>query len=146
MDETQTSQTSQAPSRNPATQAAHKRQVLWQITIPFLLGLALILAVAVLASLSGPESASLYGDISLIWMILPLLVVLLIGSVIMGGLVYLVVKMIHALPGLAYNVHNLVKIVQGRLTGVADMTVKPVYQIAGINATVTAVFKAILGR
>ena len=135
-----------APSRNTTTQAAHKRQVLWQITIPFLLGLALILAVAVLASLAGPERASLYGDISLIWLILPMLGVLLVGSVIMGGLVYLVIKMNHALPGLAFKIHNLVKVVQGRLTGVADMTVKPVYKVAGFNATVLAVLKAILGR
>jgi len=138
--------TSPIPSRNPVTQAAHRRQVFWQITVPFLLGLVLILTVAVFASISGPGTASLYGDVSLIWLILPMLGVLLIGSIIIGGLVYLVVKMNQALPGLAYKIHDLVKVVQGRLTGVADISVKPVYKVAGVNATIKAVLKAILGR
>jgi len=102
----------------------------------------LLLAVAVIASLSGPAPASLFGDIALIWLIVPMLVVLLIFSVILGALVYLLVKANQALPGVAFKAQNLVIVVKDKLTAVADMAVKPVFKVEGIRATL----KAIIGR
>jgi uncharacterized Tic20 family protein len=133
-------ETTPIPDRNPQTAAAHRRQVLWQITVPFIAGIILLLVVAVLASLSGAGTARLFGDIALIWLILPMLVVLLILAVITGGLVYLVIRLNKALPGLAFKAQNLVKIVQDKLTAGANLAVKPVFKAEGLRATLKAIF------
>jgi hypothetical protein len=135
-------ETTPVPERNLHTQAAHRREVLWQITIPFIFVTILLLAVAVFASLSGPAPASLFGDIALIWLILPLLVVLLVFTGILTGLVYLLVKANQALPGAAFKAQNLVIVVKDKLTTAADMAAKPVFKVEGIRATL----KAIIGR
>jgi cobalamin biosynthesis protein CobD/CbiB len=128
------------PERNPQTQAAHRREVLWQITVPFILGIILFLVVAVLASLSGPAPARLWGEVALIWLILPMFVVLLILIGITGGLVYLLIRLNLALPGLAFKTQNLVRAVQEKITAVADQMVKPVFKIEGMRASVKSIF------
>jgi hypothetical protein len=129
-----------APERNPQTQTAHQREVLWQITVPFIVGIILFLVVAVLVSLSGPAPARLWGDVALIWLILPMFVVLLILIGITGGLVYLLIRLNLALPGLAFKAQNLVRAIQDKITAVADQTVKPVFKIEGIRASVKSIF------
>jgi hypothetical protein len=133
-------ETTTVPERNPQTHASHRREVLWQITVPFIVGIILLIVVAVLVSLSGPAPARLWGDVALIWLILPMLVVLLVLIGIMGGLVYLLVKLNQALPGLAYKAQNLVRAVQVKITAAVDQTVKPVFKIEGIRASVKSIF------
>jgi hypothetical protein len=133
-------ETTLVPTRNLETQAAHRREVFWQITIPFIVGIILLLVGAVFASLSGAAPASLWADVALIWLILPMLVVLLIFTAITGGLVYLVIKLNQGLPGLAYKAQNLVRMVQQKLTTGANLAVKPVLKVEGMRAMVKAIF------
>ena len=126
--------------RNPKTEAAHRKQVLWQVTVPLLLGVILILVLAVLTTLAGSGTVHVLGDIALIWLILPLLVILLVFSAIIGGLAYLVIRLIGALPRLALKAHHLIKGIQASLTKAADAVVKPVLQVEGWRATLRALF------
>ena len=137
--------TAPVPERNQQTHLAHRREVLWQITVPSIAGIILLLAVAVLASLSGSAPARLWGDVALIWLILPMLVVLLVFTVILGGLVYLVVRLNLALPGLAFKAQDLVRAVQDKLTAAADLAVKPVFKVEGMRASLKSM-KSIFGR
>ena len=133
-------ETTPVPERNPQTQIAHRREVFWQITIPLIAGFILFLLIVVLASLSGPAPASLWADVALIWLILPMLAVLLLFTVILGGLVYLVIRMNMALPGFAFKAQNLVRLIQGKITAAADQMVKPVFKVEGIRASVKSIF------
>lgn len=128
--------------RNPKTEAAHRQQVLWQVTVPLILGIILILVLAVLTTLAGTGTVHVLGDISMIWLILPTLVILFVFTAIFGGLAYLVIRLIGALPRLALKAHHLIKGLQEKLTRAADAAVKPVIKVEGWRATL----KALLGR
>jgi hypothetical protein len=126
--------------RNPKTEAAHRRQVLWQITVPLILGVVVILVLAVLTSLARGDTQHLLGDIALIWLILPLFIILIVFIAIFGGLAYLIIRLNRALPPLAFKAHHLVKGFQASLTRAADGAAKPIIQVEGWRATLKAIF------
>lgn len=126
--------------RNPKTEAAHQKQVFWQVTIPLILGIVLILVLAVLTTLAGTGTVHLLGDIALIWLILPLLLILVIFIAIFGGLAYLIIRLNQALPRLALKAHHLIKGLQATLTRAADGAVRPVIKVEGWRATLKAIF------
>jgi len=124
--------------RNPITTAAHRREVFWQITLPLILGLLLVLAVTVLAAVSGSGPASKWGDISLIWLILLTLLPILIFTVIIAGLAFGVFRLIGILPGYARQVQDFFMLVQEQVRKGADKAVDPALKahsfLAGIAA------------
>jgi hypothetical protein len=126
--------------RNPKTEAAHRTEVLWQVTVPLVLGVILILVLAVLTTIAGSGTVDVLGDIATIWLILPLFVILLVFAAIFGGLAYLVIRLNQALPRLAFKAHHFVKGVQDKLTRAADTVVKPVIKVEGWRATLRALF------
>jgi hypothetical protein len=126
--------------RNPKTEAAHRKQVLWQVTLPLILGIIVILALAVLATLARGGTQHLWGDIALIWLILPMLVLLIVFTGIFAGLAYLFIRLNNAVPRLALKAHHLVKGVQASLTRAADRIAQPVIKVEGWRATLKAIF------
>ena len=62
------------PERNPVTHQKHRQEVLRQITLPLLLGLAVLLTLAILVVITGfqgGEQVSIWADISTVWLIMP---------------------------------------------------------------------------
>jgi uncharacterized Tic20 family protein len=131
--------------RNPAARAAHKRQVLWQITLPFILAILVILGLAVLTvviSLGSGETASRWADVSLIWLILPTMLFAFIFLVIISALAYLVIKLIGVFPEYTYRVQEFLEKVKARLRAASDTAARPVIQAGGFFAAV----RVLLGK
>jgi hypothetical protein len=129
--------------RNPATRAAHQREVLWQITLPFIIGLLVILGLAALtivSALGGAEGVSKWADISLIWLIIPSILTTLIFLIIVSALVYLVVKLIGVLPEYAYKTQEFLAKMRARLQAASDTAAKPVIQAGGFFAALRVLF------
>ncbi len=68
------------PMNNPnlgdrPTIQAHKRQFAWQILVPFLVVAGLIISGAVLIVTGGATRSSVWADISLIWLLIPALII-----------------------------------------------------------------------
>ncbi len=129
--------------RNPATRAAHQRQVLWQITAPFVAGMLVILALVVLTIMSafgGGAVVSRWADISLIWLILPNLVFALILTLLVAALIYGLVKLIGVLPEVTFDIQEFLAIMQARIKAIADSLARPVIQVGGFWAAVRALF------
>ena len=73
------------PERNPKTHATHRREVFWQITLPLIIGILLMVAAIVAIILSATQPVTdleRWAGVSLIWMILPSLFFALIILVI----------------------------------------------------------------
>ncbi len=133
----------QPQERNPITREAHRRQVLWQITLPFGVGLFLILALAALTILSavgGGEVVSRWADISLIWLILPMFFFTLIFLAIVSGLVYLVVKLIGVFPIYAFKAQGFFASLQEKIRSASDKAAQPVIKVGGFWAGVRKFF------
>jgi hypothetical protein len=123
--------------RNPDTHKAHQRQVFWQITFPFVLAILLILALAGLAIASafgGGEAVSLWADISLIWLIPPVLIVTLIFLLITAGLAYGVIRLIGVLPRYALKAQEFMRLLEANIRSMADKIAEPVIKVNGFWA------------
>ncbi len=134
------------PARNPITHAAHRREVLWQITLPLLVGILIILALAVfsvIAAIQGNSSSVMvWSDISAIWLILPTLILILILAALFGGLAYLVIRLIGVLPGYARKIQDIFAQIETTVRKLSDKAASPVIRISEL----TAMIQAALGR
>ncbi len=128
------------PDRVLAARASHRRQVLWQITIPFILGLIILIALAVGSVFLSSGAISRWASISLIWLILPNLLFTLIFIAILGGILFGVIKLIGVTPRLFNRLHELLDKVQQAAEKIGNTAAKPVITVYGWAAAVKAVF------
>ncbi len=125
--------------RNPVAQARHQRETRLQITLPILVGGLIVLAVAVLAAWkAGPAAASKWADISLIWLIPPALLFALIGTVILVGLIYLLIRLIAILPYQFYRLQTLLLRLHRLTRQASDRLAAPVLKVNGWKASYDA--------
>lgn len=134
---------SQFMDRNPVTRRAHARQKLWQITFPLLLGVILALVFAVLAGLAQADNASRWADISLIFLLIPVMLVSLLFLVILAALVYLMVRVLKFVPPVALKVQNIFAQVEQRVRTGADLAVEPILRLQGWLAALRALRREI---
>lgn len=120
--------------RNPVTHKAHRRQVLWQITVPLIVIILLAIAVAVLASLSSANTASRWADISLIFLIIPALVVAFLFLAFNAALIFGLTWLLKALPRFALKAQNLAFLVEARVRSIADSLAKPFIRVNSVTA------------
>jgi hypothetical protein len=129
--------------RNPVTHAKHRREVFWQITIPVIIGVILIVGVAILiilASIGNFMVSSKLADISIIWLIIPAMIISLIVALILAGLVYLVYMALIYLPGISFKIGGIFDIVRLKVRQFSDLAVKPVVGAKSSWAAVRALF------
>lgn len=129
------------PEPNPATRRAYRRQSFWQITLPFLLALLLILALAggtIWAAAGGLNEVTRWMDISVIWLLSPQLFFSLLNLVLLGVLVFGLAKLLHALPRYFRLLHDKFLVVQQIVKTYSDKAVEPVYKLRGIKASADA--------
>lgn len=126
------------PERNPLTHAKHRREVRWQITLPFILGLVLCVALSALALFPSAQQTSVLADVSLIWLITPLLFISLIVLAVLGGLVYAVILIIRALPPAARKAQVFLANLQATVKRIADILAEPVIKTQAFSAKVKA--------
>jgi hypothetical protein len=126
-----------ASSSNRWESGTHKKQVLWQILVPLILGFLLIIGVTVLAIFSSTSDYDLslhWANISLIALILVATVAGLIILILLIGLIYAVSKLGNITPtytkmGQYYTFSAAIGIITW-----ADKIVQPLLVIQGLFA------------
>jgi hypothetical protein len=124
--------------RNPLTQQSHRREVLWQITIPVVVGTVLMLALCVLATMLSAPSASLWADISIIWMIPPVFLVAFLMMAINAGSAYLLIRVIAAAPPFFFKAQNFFRRVQLKVGAITNKAVEPFLRLQAWGASARA--------
>jgi len=86
-----------------ASMQRHYREKIWQILFPIAIGVLLIIISAVFVILtasqtSGGGSVSQWADTSTIWLVLPIMMFAVFGTLVLAGLIYLVAKLRKILP------------------------------------------------
>ena len=89
------------------TEKQFRKQSRLQIALPFGIGVLLIAAVIVSATLTSFGSFSGWADASLILLIIPTMVMGILLLAILAGLAYLVFRLIGAIPGPAARLREL---------------------------------------
>lgn len=125
----QPSKTFTIPPRNLKTQAQHRREVFWQITVPLLFFLLLLLGAVSLVVWSGIQASpevSRWADVSLVWLIIPGIVSSFLMLLLLAAIAFGVIKLIQVIPGYARLVQDFFLRVQARVSAITDQLVGPV--------------------
>jgi hypothetical protein len=120
---------------------AHKRQLAWQILVPFLVVTALIIAAAVLVATGAASGTRAWADVSIIWLIAPMLVPALFFVIVLGSLIYGIAKLTQITPRYTGKAQDFFALLSGWMRKIADGAAKPFvwYQQAG--AVIKSIFK-----
>jgi len=121
--------------RNPITHMRHRKEALWQITIPIAVGGLILLALSLLSTRMVPDEASRWADISLIWMIMPAMVVTLLSLVTLIMSIYATVKLIQVLPFYAFRFHRSLMLIGAYLYNTSDRIVEPFLRAKSFTAS-----------
>ena len=123
----------------------HKRQFVWQILLPILLVLLLGLTVGVLtitASLANASHASLWADVSIIWLLIPALLVALAAIAMLGFAIFGLAKLLQVAPTYTGKAQGIFVLVNALIRKVADGTTKPFVWFQQAGAALKSIFKS----
>ncbi len=120
------------PERNPVTHAAHRREVFWQITLPLLIGGLLLLAALVgviVAAVGANVGVSRWADVSLIWLLLPVLPLALGILAVTAAITYGVTALLGVFPGYARLVQDYFLLFERKVKELDARIVEPVLKL-----------------
>jgi predicted PurR-regulated permease PerM len=123
----------------------HRRQRISQILLPIVLAALLFLAIIVLiniATFRDNGDVGRWAAVSTIWIAIPVCIMGFVFLILLGGLVYLMGRLLGIAPRYTGKAQDFVHKLAIRIRRAADMTVKPVFAVNGFGATI----KALLGR
>lgn len=124
--------------RNPRTHAEHRREVFWQITVPLAIGVLLAIAAAVFIVIMASQPASelrRWADVSLMWLIMPSMIIAFICLVIVVGLVLAVSAILRVIPRYALVVQMYFKTANLKTRQLADKLAEPVLKFNSLGAS-----------
>lgn len=130
----------QERERNSRTEAAHKREVFWQITFPLIVGILLALTFAVIAVISATSGGSVKqaADAALICLIVPLMFFSLVFMIIFGAVAFGLVKANQELPFVFKQVQDIMERVRYQVQVGSDKAVEPFLKIRSFFASIGA--------
>ena len=129
------------PKPNPLTRRKHRQEVLWQITLPLALGAILVLAAGVGVVYAGATQAGpleRWASTSIIWLIIPMMVLTLILLGVTAGLAYGIVWLIGALPKYPRQIQDVFVLIDARVRKAADASVEPTLRVRSFTAGLRA--------
>lgn len=128
-------------SRKTPSYQLHRRQFIWQILAPILIVAILVIAASVFAATRNENQASVWADISLIWLIIPAFFFALILFMILIGLIYAMAMLLKVTPTYTQQLQELIRLAAQKIESAADATAKPIFFLEGISASVRRFFR-----
>lgn len=117
---------------------------MWQIILPIVLTVMLCIALIVLINIAtfrdGGDVAR-WEAVSTIWIVIPIIIGLLILTAFLGGLVYLLARLLNIMPTYTGLAQDYVHIAAGYIKRGADAAVKPIISLNSILASISAFFE-----
>ena len=107
----------------------HQRERFWQIIAPLVLFSLLIAAAGGFTVFAGGENDRLWADISIIWLVIPVLIFSLILLVVLAGSIYLMARLLKITPNFTRRAQTLFYRIEKGTRKAADFSVKPVLWI-----------------
>jgi hypothetical protein len=123
----------------------HRRQRTSQIILPIVLTALLFLVAVVLvnvATFRDNGDVGRWAAISTMWIAIPVCLIGLVFLALLGGLVYLMGRLLGVAPTYTGKAQDFVHKLAIRIRLIADKSVKPVFAVNGFGATV----RALLGK
>ena len=119
----------------------HKRQLTWQILVPFIVVAALIIAMAVLVATGAASATRTWADVSTIWLFAPMLVLALLFVIVLGFLIYGIARLLQVTPHYTGKAQDFFAMLSGWTRKIADGTAKPIVWFQQAGAILKSIFK-----
>ena len=122
----------------------HRKQLVWQIILPIVLTSLLIVALIVLiniATFRASGDVARWAAISTIWIVAPMMILMLIFIALLGGLVYLMKRLLNITPTYTGLAQDYVYLAVSYIKRATEALVQPVLQLNGILASLIAFFE-----
>jgi hypothetical protein len=129
------------PEPNPVTYPQHLRQMWIQIRAPMIVGLLAILIIAFFATQASNPDVSRWGNISTIFLIIPLGLILLVTFAILGLIVYGLYRLLNLLPRYAHMAQLYVYHYSQLIIRLADRVAQPIIRVNGFFASLRVLRK-----
>jgi len=127
-----------AQIRNPVTRRLHQKEMLWQVTVPMLIGTVILLALAGLAVGLAPGDAQRWADISMIWLIIPAMFLAVLSLFLLAGSIYGIMRLILVLPRYSYQALGWLLLLGLNLRRLSDRLVEPFLRVHMASASMRA--------
>ncbi len=121
----------------------HRKQWIWQVILPVVLSALLIVALIVLvnvATFNQGGDVARWAAVSTIWIVIPIMIGMLIFLALLGGLVYLMKKLLDITPTYTGLAQDYVHKAAGYVKRGADAVVKPIFILGGLGASIRTFF------
>lgn len=130
----------QTDTKSPSIRQ-HKHELTWQILVPFLLLTLIILGAAAFTITQATSSTSLWRDISIIWLLVPaLLMALALLAVLIVAIIGLT-RLTKATPRVTTRIQELAFRGARGIQRIANGSVKPFIWMQQASAAFRAIFK-----
>lgn len=130
----------QRPVNSPTTRA-HNHQLAWQILVPLLVLMAFIIAAAVLVASNAGAVSSRWADVSIIWLIAPMLVFALIFIIVLGFLIYGITRLIQVTPRFTGKTQDFFSLLSSRTRKIANGSTQPFFWFQQAGAVLRSIFR-----
>ena len=123
----------------------HRKDTAWKIIFPVVLSSVLCIGLVVLiniATFRGGGDVQRWADISTMWIAIPVMVLLLVSFAVLGGIVYLLAKLLKIAPPYTALAQEFFYKIEGYVRRGADSAAQPFIFIDSIGASINR----ILGR
>jgi len=129
--------------RSEVTRKRHRSETFWQVIAPIIVVALLALSLAILAALAPVNRVRPWADISLIWLILPVFVVLLITMAFLGVAIYAVIQLTRVLPFYFQRLQGWFALLARRTGRVCDQAARPVVGLKASAASLRQLRRSI---
>jgi type II secretory pathway component PulL len=119
----------------------HKHQLTWQILVPFLLLAVLTITTAVLVVTSTGSATRIWADVSIIWLIAPMLVFALFFAIVLGFMIYGIARLLQITPRYTGKAQDFFALFSGRTRKITDGAVKPFVWFQQAGAILKSIFR-----
>jgi hypothetical protein len=124
----------------------HRKQLTWQIGLPVALAVVLIIALIVLiniATFRDNGDVARWAAISTIWIVVPICIGMLLFLALLGGLIYLLSRLLNVTPRYTGLAQDYVYKAAGAVKRALDAVVNRVIAFQGILASIHEFFQKI---
>ncbi len=133
--------TSLSSSRKRAAEQAHRRDLRWQIIVPMAVVLLLVIGASVAVTLAPAASASRWADISIIWILFPVMFFSALGLLFLLALIYGMAKLLKITPIYAEKLTLLVRLTGLKIEKLAETSTKPIFFVESLSASFKHILK-----
>lgn len=129
------------PSHKTASFQAHRQDFIWKILVPIVIALLVVIATSVFVATGNSGTASLWADISMIWLLIPLLFFSFIFLLILAGIIYGMAMLLKVTPIYTQKLYKLIRLLTQKIDTISDEIAKPIFFVEGISASIKRFFQ-----